>query len=227
MSTIKENKTYLLMLVGILFLFFLASFFLSKSQSSPSYFMHLTSIVMKYVNPSSESIISDSAKLNLKLNTSKGDIVVELDPANGYYNVQNAYLFSKEKAYDASSISFNTTTNTFNFTAKDTLKRILPNEINFVSLKVSADKTKTLNDKKIYSDDSYMSKSFSKYSFGVKLDTTNLTKNEFIISNSDNKELDGYYVNIGRVVSGSEILDSIANKKDKITINSSSISVKQ
>jgi cyclophilin family peptidyl-prolyl cis-trans isomerase len=61
----------------------------------------------------------------------------------------------------------------------------------------------------------------------VKLDTTNLTRNEFIISNSDNKELDGYYVNIGRVVSGSEILDSIANKKDKITINSSSISVKQ
>jgi len=227
MSTIKENKTYLLMLVGILFLFFLASFFLSKSQSSPSYFMHLTSIVMKYVNPSSDSIISDSAKLNLKLNTSKGDILVELDPTLGYYNVQNAYLFSKEKAYDASSISFNTTTNTYNFTAKDTLKRILPNEVNFVSLKISAEKAATLNDKKIYSDDSYMSKSFSKNSFGVKLDTTNLTKNEFIISNSDNKELDGYFVNIGRVISGSEILDSIANKKDKIIINSSSISVKQ
>lgn len=227
MSTIKENKTYLLMLVGILFLFFLASFFLSKSQSSPSYFMHLTSFVMKYVNPSSETVISETAKINLKLVTNKGDIVVELDPTNGYYNVQNAYLFSKEKAYDGSSISYNTTTNTFNFIAKDTLKRVLPNEINFVSLKISADKAKILNDKKIYSDDSYVSKSFSKFNFGVKLDTTNLTRNEFIISNSDNKELDGYYVNIGKVVTGSEKLSAIANTKDKITINSSSISVKQ
>jgi len=227
MSTIKENKTYLLMLVGILFLFFLASFFLSKSQSSPSYFMHLTSFVMKYVNPSSEAVISETNKINLKLITSKGEIVIELDPTNGYYNVQNAYLFSKEKAYDASTISFNSTTNTFNLVAKDTLKRILPNEINFVSLKISADKAKSLNGNKIYSDDSYISKTFSKNSFGVKLDTANLVRNEFIISNSDNKELDGYYVNIGRVVIGAEILDTIVNKKDKITINSSSVSVKQ
>jgi cyclophilin family peptidyl-prolyl cis-trans isomerase len=182
---------------------------------------------MKYVNPSSEAVISDTNKLNLKLVTNKGDIVVELDPTYGYYNVQNAYLFSKEKAYDGSNITFNTSTNTFNFTAKDTLKRVLPSEINFVSLKIGADKAKTLNDNKIYSDDSYLSKSFSKYSFGVKLDPTNLTRNEFIISNSDNKELDGYYVNIGRVVTGSEKLSAIANTKDKITINSSSISVKQ
>ena len=226
MSTIKENKAYLLMLVGILVLFFLASFFLSKSQSSPSYFMHLTSFVMKYINPSSESVISDNAKLNLKLNTSKGDILIELDPSYGYYNVQNAYLFSKEKAFDGSSISFNTPNNTFNFTAKDTLKRVLPSEINFVSLRISEEKATVLNDKKIFSDDSYISKTFKKDSFGVKLDIVNLTRNEFIISNSDNKELDGYYVNIGKVVSGRDILDLIANN-NKITIISSSISVKQ
>ncbi len=227
MSTIKENKTYLLMLVGILFLFFLASFFLSKSQSSPSYFMHLTSIVMKYVNPSSEAIISDSAKLNLKLKTNKGEIVVELDPNNGYYNVQNAYLFSKEKAYDDSNISFNTSTNTFNFSAKDTLKRTLPSEINFLSLKVTTEKTRELNEKKIYSDDSFLSKTFSKYNVGVKIDNVNSRRNEFIITNSNNKDLDGYYVNIGKITSGSEILDSIVNKKEVLTINSSTISVKQ
>jgi len=227
MSTIKENKTYLLMLVGILFLFFLASFFLSKSQSSPSYFMHLTSIVMKYVNPSSEAVISDSAKLNLKLKTNKGEIVVELDPNNGYYNVQNAYLFSKEKAYDDSNISFNTSTNTFNFSAKDTLKRTLPSEINFLSLKVTTEKARELNEKKIYSDDSFLSKTFSKYNVGVKIDNVNSRRNEFIITNTNNKDLDGYYVNIGKVTSGSEILDSIVNKKEVITINSSTISVKQ
>jgi len=215
------------MLVGILFVFFLGSFFLSKSRTSPSYFTKLTSSVVKYLNPSVEAVISESSKYLLKLNTNKGVIVVELDPNLGYYNVQNAYLYSKEKAFDNSNISYLTGSNTFTFSAKDTLKRSVSTEINFVSLKISEDKAKLLNKIWVYSDDSYMSKSFSKYNVGVKIDSENRIRNEFIITNSDNKELDGYNVNIGKVTSGMDILESILNSKDKLIINSSTISVKQ
>lgn len=227
MSTIKENRTYLLMLIGILFVFFLGSFFLSKSRTSPSYFSKFTSAVVKYVNPSVEPIINDTSKYYLKLNTNKGNITIELDPNLGYYNVQNVYLFSKEKAFDNSNITYTSSINTFNLSAKDTLKRSVLTEINFVSLKLNEEKIKVLNDKRIYSDDSYVSKTFNKYNFGVKIDTENYTRNQFFITNSDNKALDGDNVNIGKITSGMEILDTLVTSKEKLIINSSSISVKQ
>lgn len=227
MSTIKENKTYLLMLIGILFIFLIGSFFLSKSRTSPSYFTKLTSIVMKYVNPSTEAIINENSKYLLKLTTTKGLVTVELDPNLGYYNVQNVYLFSKEKAFENSNISYSPKLNTFNFNAKDSVKRFVPVEVNFVSLKFSDEKVTALNEKKVFSDDSYSSKSFGKYNFGVKIDTENYSRNQFIITNSDNKQLDGDYVNIGKVTGGLEVLTSIIDSKDIVYISSSIISVKQ
>lgn len=227
MSTIKENKTYLLMLVGILFIFLLGSFFLSKSRTSPSYFTKLTSVVMKYVNPSTEAIINENSKYLLKLNTNKGLVIIELDPNLGYYNVQNVYLFSKEKAFENSNISYLPKSNTINFNAKETVKRSVPIEINFVNLKLSEEKVKALNEKRIFSDDSYPTKSFSKYNLGVKIDTENYSRNQFVITNSDNKQLDGDYVNIGKVTSGLDVLTSIINSKEIVYISSSVISVKQ
>ncbi|MEI6462867.1 MAG: peptidylprolyl isomerase [bacterium] len=217
---LKENKGYIFSLVAIFILFLITFVLLTQSRQNPYFFSKALVPFTDYIYNKKTIVINISKNYLLTLNTNKGPVIIELYSPNAPYNVNNVYKLATSNSFDSKPLILEN--GLLNLNSK-LLKENVFDEMNQSSLKLSPIVISALTKAGYVSDSNVKSILFEQYSFGVKIDSKDSSKNKFfiIVDASKAKELDGYATNIGVVISGKEILSS-----SNLTVLSSSINEK-